>query len=210
MKSWHHLSYVRFLIAGIIGTIAGVISLPLLGIAAALLVGWTVFALTLVAWILLATWPMDHTHTRTHASAEDPGHRVGRLITIIGSVVSLAAVGIVLVQSHQDGARTLVLAFVALASVVSSWLLIQVGYMLRYARMYYTEPVGGFDFNEKEPPQYSDFAYVSVGLGMTYQISDTNVSTKPLRKVIIAQTLLAYMFGTVIIGTVVNLVTSLV
>lgn len=211
MNPWHHLTTVRFLFGGVLGIVAGVITAPVLGIAVALLVGWSAFAAVLVIWVLVVTWPMDHTRTRTHASAEDPGHRVGRLIAIIGSMMSLAAVGIVLVQSHQSGqARTLLLACIVLASVVASWFLIQVGYMLRYARMYYSSPEGGIDFNDDEPPQYSDFAYFSVGLGMTYQVADTDVHTKELRKVIVAQTMLAYLFATVIIGTVVNLVTSLV
>lgn len=75
--------------------------------------------------------------------------------------------------------------------------------------MYYTEPVGGIAFNQVEEPMYTDFAYVAVGLGMTYQVADTNIQTSELRQIIIAQTLLAYLFGAVILATVINLVANL-
>lgn len=211
MNRWHHRTVVRFAFGLVFAVVTGFAVAPALGIAAALLAGWAVFALTLVIWVMLVVWPMDPTRTRTHAGAEDPGRRVGRLIVLIGAVVSLAAVALVLARSHAPGEEhKLLLAFIALASVVASWSIIQVDYMLRYARTYYTEPHGGIDFNDEDPPQYSDFVYFSVGLGMTYQVADTDVHTKELRKVIVGQTMLAYLFATVIIGTVVNLVTSLV
>jgi uncharacterized membrane protein len=81
--------------------------------------------------------------------------------------------------------------------------------MLRYARVYYAEPVGGISFNQDEDPRYTDFAYFSVGLGMTYQVADTNVRSNEVRRIVIAQTLLAYLFGAVILATVINLVTGL-
>ena len=82
-------------------------------------------------------------------------------------------------------------------------------YMLRYAHLYYTEPIGGIAFNQREDPMYTDFAYFSVGLGMTYQVADTNVSQNVIRRTVIAQTLLAYLFGAVILATVINLVAGL-
>ena len=56
---------------------------------------------------------------------------------------------------------------------------------------------------------YTDFVYFSVGIGMGYQVGDTSVRTNEIRRIVIAQALLAYLFGAVIIGTVVNLVIDL-
>ena len=85
--------------------------------------------------------------------------------------------------------------------------------MLRYAHRYYSNVQdgrrGGIDFNQDEPPMYSDFGYFSVGLGMTYQVADTDVTTNEIRRIVIAQTLLAYLFGAVILATVINLVSGL-
>ena len=94
-------------------------------------------------------------------------------------------------------------------SVVSSWALIQTNYLLHYARVYYEDGAGGIEFNQDADPEYTDFAYFAVGLGMTYQVADTNVTRNAIRRIVIAQTLLAYLFGAGIIATVINLISGL-
>ncbi|WP_438352544.1 DUF1345 domain-containing protein [Microbacterium sp. CJ88] len=192
------------------GVVTGTVVGHVLGLAAGLLSGWAVGALIAVVWILLVVWPMDAASTRAHARREDPGRRLARLIAVAGSVASLGAVAAVLLQSHDtDRAGRFVLAGIAVVSVVASWALIQTDYMLRMAHVYYADPEGGIDFNQDEDPMFTDFAYIAVGLGMTYQISDTDLRTNALRRIVIAQTLLAYVFGAVILATVVNLVAGL-
>ncbi|MDR2294609.1 MAG: DUF1345 domain-containing protein [Microbacterium sp.] len=205
-----HMPLVRIITGAIVGVVVGLSVGSALGAAAGSLAGWGAAALLVSAWILLTVWPMDPQRTRAHAVREDPGRDLARVLSLLGSIVSLGAVVVVVLQSNSsDHARAGVLAAIAVGSVVATWILIQTDYMLRYARIYYSGPEGGIDFNEEEPPQYSDFAYFSVGLGMTYQVADTNVRTKQLRKVVTAQTMLAYLFGAVILGTVINLVTGL-
>ncbi|MDL9980825.1 DUF1345 domain-containing protein [Microbacterium sp. ASV49] len=205
-----HTVRVHFAVSIVAGVIGGVIIGFLLGAAPGLLSGWTILALVNVAWILSVVWNMDAAQTRAHAIAEDPGRRTARLIATVGSVVSLAAVAVVIIQArHAAPGLSFLLAGIAVLSVASSWALIQVDYMLRYARVYYAEPVGGIVFNQDEDPMYSDFGYFSVGLGMTYQVADTNVRSNEIRRIVIAQTLIAYLFGAVILATVINLVTGL-
>lgn len=193
-----------------LGGFAGIATAFLYGPAAGILAGWGVFALVNVIWLLCLIWPMGPAETQKHATIEAPGRRTARLISVIGSLVSLAAVLSVIIQAqHAPGIEEYILAGIAVISVATSWLLIQADYVLRYARMYYSEPQGGIDFNQDEPPQYTDFIYFSLGLGMTYQVADTNVTTNAIRRVVIAQTVLAYLFGTVILATIINLVTGL-
>ncbi len=200
----------RMLCSILAGIVAGVGMGLAFGPAAGIVGGWGALALVNTVWALLLVWPMDAAATRAHATAEDPGRRVARLIAIIGSIISLGAVGIVVIQArHASEVEGYLLAGISVLGVVASWALIQVDYMLRYARIYYSEPAGGIDFNQEGDPEYTDFAYFSVGLGMTYQVSDTDVTTNAIRRIVIAQTLIAYLFGAVILATVINLVTSL-
>jgi uncharacterized membrane protein len=69
--------------------------------------------------------------------------------------------------------------------------------------------VGGIDFNQTEPPRYTDFAYLSFTIGMTYQVSDTNLRTTEIRAAALGQGLLSYVFGTGFIATMINLVVGL-
>jgi len=201
---------VRELLSVVSGVAVAVVVSPLLGVAAGLLAGWAALATVDVVWVLVLVWPMDAARTRSHARIEDPGRRMARAVAVAGSVASLAAVAVVLFQTRDaDEVTAFLLAGIAVVAVASSWALIQVDYLLRYARIYYGEPGGGIDFNQDEPPAYTDFAYFSVGLGMTYQVADTNVRRNDIRRTVIAQTLLAYLFGAVILATVINLVTSL-
>lgn len=201
---------LRWIIAAVGGICAAAAALPALGLAAALLAGWAALALITSAWVLLEVWGMSAQETRAHATVEDPGRRVARIVATIGSVASLAAVLVVAVQAQRaTGPESYLLAGVAVLSVASSWLLIQVNYLLHYAKTYYEAGAKGIDFNQQEPPEYTDFAYFSLGLGMTYQVADTNVASNAIRRIVIAQTLLGYLFGAGIIATVINLITNL-
>ena len=201
---------LRWGVALAVGIMVGATVLPWLGIAAGLLAGWAALTLVSMAWVLLQIWPMDAAATREHATAEDPGRQLARLIAMVGSVVSLAAVLVVVLQArHADGTEAFLLAGIAVLSVVSSWALIQTNYLLHYARVYYEDGAGGIEFNQDADPEYTDFAYFAVGLGMTYQVADTNVTRNAIRRIVIAQTLLAYLFGAGIIATVINLISGL-
>ena len=70
-------------------------------------------------------------------------------------------------------------------------------------------PVGGIDFNEDDPPTYVDFAYLAMTIGMTFQVSDTNLTTKAIRRIALGHALLSYLFGAVIVALVINVVSSL-
>ncbi|MET0830677.1 MAG: DUF1345 domain-containing protein [Microbacterium sp.] len=200
----------RSIVALGIGVAAGILVTPFLGLAAGLLAGWAAVAVTNVTWVALLIWPMDAAQTRSHAIGEDPGRSVSRLVALIGSLVSLFAVAVVLIQTRNTSeVESYFLAGIAVVSVASSWALIQTDYMLRVANIFYSTPVGGIDFNQDEDPAYTDFAYFSLGVGMGYQVGDSAVRTNEIRRLIIAQSLLAYLFGAVIIGTVVNLVIDL-
>lgn len=201
---------MRVLVGALSGALAGFVVGGFLGTAAGLLAGWGAAALVTVILILVVVWPMDAVQTRAHAQREDPGRAVARAISVLGSIASLAAVAVVLLQSAALGrVEGFMLAGIAVVSVVASWALIQVDYMLHIARVYYTEPVGGIDFNQDDEPMYSDFAYFAVSVGVAYAVADTNVGSSQLRRIVISQSLLAYLFGAVILATVINLVSNL-
>lgn len=208
----------RLAVRGPVSIAAGVVvaatSVPFLGWIVGLLAGWSVLAIVNVAWLLSTIWPMDAAQTRAHATRDDPGRATARVIALVGSLASLLAVVAVLIRQHGQPAMTFAVAGIAIIAVVSSWALIQVDYLLRYAHRYYAHgdlsgAARGIDFNQEEDPMYSDFGYFSVGLGMTYQVSDTNVTTNEIRRIVVAQTLLAYLFGAVILASVINLVAGL-
>ena len=77
------------------------------------------------------------------------------------------------------------------------------------ARIYYAEQSPPIDFNQSQDPSFSDFAYFSFGLGMAYQVSDTALLSSGVRRVVLGHTMLAYLYGTVVIAAAINLVAGL-
>lgn len=155
---------------------------------------------------------MSHERTSEFALREDPG-RVGvDVILILASIASLGAVGYALFEAHatNDNGLQLLLTLISLFSVVVSWILVHTIYALRYARFYYSKEIDGtIDFNKDHKPAYSDFIYVAFTVGMTYQISDTNIIGTEFRKTVLRHAILSYVFGTVIVATTISLIAGL-
>jgi uncharacterized membrane protein len=173
-------------------------------------IGWDVAAVTLLLWTWLTIWPMSSEQTATHATREDPTRPVSDVLLLAAAVVSLAAVGFFLLQaSSAKGSTQDILAGVGVATVALSWLVVHTVFTLRYALLYYTGRDGGVNFNSANAPKYSDFAYLAFTIGMTFQVSDTDLQTPAIRATALRHALLSYLFGAIIIATTINLVAGL-
>jgi len=154
---------------------------------AAPLIGWDVLAVLFCGWV----WVSD-------------------LILLGAAAASLIAVGVVLFGAgHAAGNDKYLQAGFAVLSVFVSWTLIHTVFTLKYARLYYTGTPGGIDFNESAPPQYSDFAYLAFTIGMTFQVSDTNLQNKDIRRTALRHAWLSFPLGAVIIAASINLISGL-
>jgi uncharacterized membrane protein len=171
-----------------------------------LLAGWMVGAGAFVAWTLLTLWPMNADQTAAHANRDDPGRGTLDVLVLGAAVASLGAVAILLLDKADNSAVDAVLSF---GSIVLAWLSVHTVYTTRYAGLYYNGEPGGIDFNEDDPPQYSDFAYLAFTIGMTFQVSDTNLQTKPIRRTLLRHALLSFLFVAIILGATINLVSGL-
>jgi uncharacterized membrane protein len=174
------------------------------------LVGWDVTALVFIGGIAYRLSPLNATETKALAQREDPSRATADLLLLGASAVSLLAVGLVLVRAnHDQGLDRGVLVAASILSIVLGWAIVHVVYMLRYARIYYRGTPGGIDFEGGDPPVYSDFAYLAVTIGMTFQVSDTTLQGREIRRLALRHALMSYVFGTLIIATTVNLVAGL-
>jgi hypothetical protein len=97
--------------------------------------------------------------------------------------------------ANAMGGTKAYLLTVGMVSVVLAWGVVHTIFTLRYARIYYTGGDGGVDFNEKIPPDYTDFAYLAFTIGMTFQVSDTNLTSKSMRRTALRHALISYLFG---------------
>ena len=213
-RRWNGLSsgfsFRRLLLALLVGVVAGALSAFFLPWDAATLVGWDFAAALYVARVWLRVLPMTPAQCSKDAVREDPSLALADAVIITAAIAELASVGLILVRvAHSHGATKAVLLTIGVVSVVLAWAAVHTMYALRYGRLYYTGVDGGIDFNEKDAPDYADFAYLAFTIGMTFQVSDTNLTSKEVRRAALRHALISYLFGAVIIGLVINVVASL-
>ncbi len=194
-----------------LGLVAAVLTGTLGSWTYAGIAGWDAAALTFSVWVWVVTAPMNATATKSHATRENPGRTVSDIIVLVAAIASLAAVGGVLIQaSSAKGATQGLLAGLGVASVALSWFAVHTVFMLRYALLYYTGADGGISFNQKDQaPRYLDFAYLAFTIGMTFQVSDTDIQRSTIRATALRHALLAYLLGAVVLASSINLVVSL-
>jgi uncharacterized membrane protein len=200
----------RLSVCAAVGVIAGFLAALLGRPAYAPAIGWDAAAAAFCLWIWLVIWPMNPAETARKAKEEDPNRAITDIVTLTACVASIAAVGSVLVSAHNaQGISADMLAGLGLLSVAVSWFTVHTIFALRYALLYYAEPEGGVDFNQQDRPCYRDFAYLALTIGTTFQVSDTDLQTTPLRVTALRHSLLSYLLGAVILATAINLIAGL-
>jgi uncharacterized membrane protein len=179
-----------------------------LAVLAGIVTAETLFVVS--GWIVL--WPMSAASTHDNARRENFTPVTEELVVVATALGGLVSIAALLVRGDTDTGH----AALALGGVSMAWATLHLMYASRYAALYYTasggggRAAGGIDFNSDEPPSYRDFLYFSYNLGMTYQVSDTSVSSSAIRAVVLRHTLLSYVFGTSILATTINLVVGIV
>ncbi len=211
------IAHRRTTIAIFVGLVAFWLLPPMHGTAARLVFAWDIgsVALLLLFGLLLFREGDDVTMAR-HAEAQQEGEWTVFAITLASVVVSFAALTSVLSLAKDlkpGGDRDLYLGAVA-ATLFLSWLVTHVVFALRYAHEYYQRDLsgrqidGGLEFPGKLPPDYWDFVYFALVLGMTFQVSDVQITSRKLRRLATLHGLIGFLFNTVIVALTVNIAAS--
>jgi uncharacterized membrane protein len=175
--------------------------------APALLIGWVVLSAVFSVWTWVSIRSFDGDTTATMAQREDlPGSVLRDVLLIAIALVALLTVALVVFRAREAGWP---LTLLGIASITSSWVMLHTIMALRYARLFYTDPVGGIDFPQTPAPCYADFAYLAFTVGMTFQTSDTAIADRRIRSSLLGHALVSFVFATFIVAITVNLVAGL-
>jgi uncharacterized membrane protein len=203
----------RAMFVAVAGLAAGFVAARFAPWQLATLIGWDVAAALFVLWVWTSAGRFDAEETTRFATREDDSRVSAQLLVLSACVVSLVGVGFDLLKASESGSGggDIVLVSAAVATVVLSWATVHTVFALRYAHEYYTPPVGGIDFKSGPDfePDYGDFAYVAFGIGMTYQVADTDITRNSLRRTVLLHSLLGYLFGAVILAVTINIVAAI-
>jgi uncharacterized membrane protein len=201
---------VRVVIAFASGLVAFGVAIGFTPWQVAITIAWIVSGAVFLAWIWLNIRHADSASTARLATIEDPSRFVADLLLIAASGASLVAVALALLEASTERGATkdLIIAVAGLCLVVS-WTTVNTVFTLRYARLYYGDTPGGIEFGDEAAPTYADFAYLAFTIGMTYQVSDTQLSAREMRKTALRHALLSFVFVTSVVAMTINIVAQL-
>ncbi len=175
-------------------------------------VGWIVAATVYLVWTWSLVLPMNAEQTLAHVRQrrEDGKAGISHLVVLVASIAGLAGVGYLL-AAESDGQRHIGEALVGILSVIASWFAVHTTFTLRYAMLFYSdhasEPIS---YHQNEYlPCYKDFAYLAFTVGMTYQVSDTDLGSPRIRGSVLTQALVSFLLGAVVLASTINLVLTL-
>lgn len=171
----------------------------------ALMAGFDIAALCFFALILPVLRNGTAETMRRHAAENDANRTI--LLAITGSVMIaiLAAVGGEMMAKMEGPWPRLLIV----GTLVVAWLFSNLVYALHYAHLYYAQgSEGGLNFSGDDDPDYFDFIYFAFTLGMTFQTSDTAVSTPRMRRVVTIHSFAAFVFNIGVLAFTINVLGS--
>jgi uncharacterized membrane protein len=185
-----------------------------------ILLTWISCAVTVIIlnWIIIFT--SHPREVKQIARLQDSSRTLIFLFIITITVISLGAI-IYLLKSTKGLGEVAKNEHILLAitSVVISWWLLHTIFTQRYAHLYYdpdtdidgkTPAVGGLQFPGKDEPDYLDFVYFSFVVGMTFQVSDVEISSRRIRRVCLLHAILSFAFNTAILALSINVISGMV
>jgi uncharacterized membrane protein len=164
-----------------------------------------------MSWISFISTSSDQ--IREQARVQDQTSSIIFIVVLVSTLASILAVLLLLVTKHAGNHGMNWRLPIAIAGMIFSWFLIHTIFTLRYAHIYYgdhpTIPKthsGGLEFPDDSTPEYIDFAYFSFVLGMTFQVSDVEITSKRFRKLALLHGLVSFGFNTIMIALTINVI----
>ncbi|MDQ6810040.1 MAG: DUF1345 domain-containing protein [Verrucomicrobiota bacterium] len=179
---------------------------------------WDAFAFCVLAlaWLTIVTTPPAK--LRSRARDQDVSRTVIFVFVVLAACAGLFAVGFLFYANKGTPRPHFTFhLLLTLFAVVASWCLVHTVFGLRYAHKFYGDDddaetdrhAGGLEFPGERLPDYMDFAYFSFVIGMTFQVSDVQITTREFRQLVLIHGMLAFAFNTVILALTINTVSSM-
>lgn len=207
--------HFRTAIAIVVGLATYAVCIPFFENPSRTIIAWDAFAIVLLGFFIELAWSATPDQMPANAKSQQEAEWTIFFIVVLGTIMSFVAI-----IGEFSGTKDLSPATrhehvtLVVVTLVLSWLVTQIVFGFRYAHEYYTATKPGtidkgLDFPGEEEPDYWDFAYFAIVLGMTFQVSDVQISSRKLRRLATLHGLLGFTFNTVILALTVNLAANL-
>jgi uncharacterized membrane protein len=200
-----------------IGLVAGLCFYALmpgdLRFATRVLSAWDIAALVYLGLSVVAFARFEDTRVRARAAEQDEGAAILLIIVVAAAIASLGAVVSELGHARTAPAGAPKVFLVVAVTTLLSWTLVHVVFAFHYAHEFYRAAHGAkpaLVFPQDDKPDYWDFVYFSFVIGMTFQVSDVQVTSKSLRRLVVAHGIVAFFFNVAILALTVNIGANLI
>jgi uncharacterized membrane protein len=208
--------HAKLVIACVVGFLVVAMLTPFdLRMPTKLLSGWNVGVALYLSLIHTNMARCDINHIRRRAAEQDEGALFILLLTIAATFASLIAIVFELGSSKQSMQGEIVVSVLyAVLTIFLSWSFVHTIFALHYAHEYYgqrrNQAIGGLNFPEDKEPDYWDFLYFSLVIGMTSQVSDVAITSKSIRRLAAVHGVLSFFFNLTVLALTVNMVSNLI
>ncbi len=178
------------------------------------LFGWDVGVALYLALTYAMMWRAKVERIRRRAAEQDEGAVFILLLSIVATFASLVAIVFAFSGAKQapHGDTTLQVPL-TVATILLSWAFVHTIFSFHYAHEYYGEgrdrKLGGLTFPGDKEPDYRDFLYFSLVIGMTSQVSDVAITSKVIRRVAAIHGVLSFFFNLVVLALTINMISNL-
>ena len=183
-------------------------------LATRLLIAWNIAAALYLGLTFAMMASATPERMRQRAMMYQEGRWVVLFLVAAAAVAALFAT-IQIVHGLKSLAPSTVPLHLALcgATILTSWLFMNVNLALIYAHEYFApgfhkRPEPALDFPSEPDPDYWDFTYFSLVIGMTFQVSDVQIRSRLLRRLAVLHGAVSFFFNTVILALAVNIAAS--
>jgi uncharacterized membrane protein len=178
-----------------------------------ILVGWNVGVAFYLLHAFVTVAGFELKRARERAASADEGAILVLVLTVAAAIASLAAIVAELGYAHAAGGGAFYLVNAAL-TILLSWTFIHVIFAFRYAHEYFGEgrdkTIGGLNFPGNGKPDYWDFVYFAFTVGTTFQTSDVDITSKHIRRTVLAHGLVSFFYSVAILALTVNIGSDLI
>ncbi|MDR3715029.1 MAG: DUF1345 domain-containing protein [Puia sp.] len=181
-----------------------------------LMISWDLFGLLMIGMSAITFFTMKPRQIRLLARIQDPKRIFVFVILLVTTLCSLLAIMILLGKKGEWILGKKLETVIYLFGVTCSWFLLHTMFTYRYAHLYYGDHpnnpetnVAGLEIPQELHPDYMDFAYFSFVIGMTFQVSDIQIVSRPMRRLALLHGLLSFLFNTVVVALTINAIVDL-
>ncbi len=178
---------------------------------------WCIFALSFIitSWIIFFNRGVEQ--IKKYAQKEDGSRSFVILITILAALAAMVTVLLLIIDAGKDIKNEIITVPVCFLSVMLSWAMVHTILTFHYAHLYYDDDSkapgkshrAGLEFPNDDAPDYLDFAYFSLVVGMTFQVSDVQITDKKMRRLVLLHGLISFALNTFVVALTINFIAGL-